>query len=1587
MADNPFNFLEENTGGEPIKGQAPKLDDFSAAFQQLNAESEQQRQLASAPPSFGERLRAPVGPTEFTYAPSQSVDPYRYQKGFENEFFNPLDSTNYQKFADRETFGSALSKGFDSFKHKFGNTFVDYWKGYGRMADALVHMDWDRMKPDEETLATQYYQDQLDMNRNFVFEQPENEDSIFNKRTMSEFIGNAGFALGTFAGLTIEIAADMAVTALSGGAGAVSFGATAARLAGKGAASTVARSGYKFADALTDVAKGFSYGNKSVDELSAAAKVANKIDEAAAIGNATRTAARDAMSETFTIFSNNFFNIAKSKNLTEMGANLLKGTPLLGTAIRSGEKLAAASRAGANTGQLIGVGLQGLRRVAQELNMSGTEASFEAVTSYGDTLDKMVKQYQADNQGAAPNAQEFETMRSLALEASSANYNTNMALLLATNKLQFGNLFNRFIPANKFMTEAVENAMVINSKAGRGLIDTSGFFGSYGVLGKVAKEFGKKEAAWQFSKAFAKDFARFELSEGLQENLQETSAAAWRDYYAGQFNGMETSLEKAFGKGLSEQFTKQGLKTFLMGAFTGSLIRVPTALASKSLEAANRAVINREYAKNPGANPLKRAEAQFKKDLEVQNALFKQAKEGKFKDKVFNFVAQIDAAQEQSEAAAKGLRYEFENGRDNALLAAVASAQRTNSIGVLQRAVADMGKDMSAEEFEKSFGIKLEDTKYNSASEFSQAVAKDIKKYADVIDGLRTKFKSSIADPTRFAAGSRNQYVAMMMRSAQEDAIQVIAMNAIKGDMAANRAKQVAEELLSVPGLSSSADFALRTLTNAITLEAEIKTVYAETKVLQENLQAEGLDPETKAQLKQQLANKLEELKLLKKWEGYWEMRETVIGLDKNDNEVKRARIADVFIGKVIDKKQTITDENGNEVETVDRTYDPTDSEVIETFRQLMNIKNKQAGNATELSEESMRDGFQKIYDYIRLDRDTKDYMRSMDALMNPDNYRRMVERMTDGKFKFNIIVHIQKIMNDVEINADELIDQLGITNEADALSVILGLSSVVINSENYKNLSAIVSNPDASVDMEDYAFKLYDAIVEELAKKEAEIRLKFAPREYNNDITQEDYDEIIATGELESVIKFLIADKLSRGVALSEREGKVYQIHKDAIDKEVVKTKTPVETTTTVDPAQVSTEASPEVIPVVGPDGEIVEQASVTASVSVDARAGIEKRRQEDLKNIAEPREAVKVETYEAENLTDGQTQLVQIRTTKDGKKEIFVQGEGIKEGKLVWISLGDKYSAEVSNDVLLQFVENPRLVKTQNEEEFLQEQKSIFKGSTPREKINAKYDAELSALEQPPTSQVAGADDVTVAVVSDQGEAEIPSNMGPIMTFFGAELPAQETDQQTPFAATGTPETGFDVVDRSNNVVNPEKIPSEQTAVELAESLNTTRADLDFIQNMMGSRLEAGDTQMLAKVHEIFQKSMQLYNKRKGTTFTTLEEYYKTPDGKRLLDANLESVLTGKPVNYKQKPAAVAITPVTQQISLFDTPSSGNVASLTLSSLESLHNKVKEFRQQALQESDIFSKFVETGNVPSAPVTETSILDKLQDITRCFS
>lgn len=1068
------------TATDPVKKGKGTTPNFSADF---NASIDSAIQDIYAVPyqSPLQKALSGNGPKSMGFAPESMTDQYMYQEGFESRYFNPFDTTNYQKWADKETWGSALGKGWDSFGYKFGNTFTDYWKGYGRMAEALFTLDWDKMRPDEATMMDQYYKDQIDMKKNFVFEKPENEDSIFSKRTMSEFIGNAGFALGTFAGLGLEIAADIAITALTGGAGAETFALTAANQAARASARAAAKQGM-FGSAKVfgrEVLEGFGkLGTKSVDDLAHL----NKIREAETIASAGASPLRTAMAQTFESYSTNWLKAAKSKSFAEFGENLLKGTPLIGTGVKYGERVAAAVKGGATAGQITGLTLQGLRRVGQEMNMAATEASFEAVTSYGDTLDKMVKQYKIDNNGAVPTAEEFEKMRSLSMKASASNFNTNMAILLATNKLQFGTLFNKFLPASMIAGEMADQALKVEAKvAGKMLRQqyVKGLTGTYGVLGQVAKDFGKKEALYQFGKAFAKDALAFEVVEGLQENLQETTASGWRDYYAGQMNGAKYTLGEAFGKGAEEQFSKQGLKTFLMGALTGSIIRLPTAVASRSLDAANKAVINRQYQSDPEANPLKKSEKQFKDDIALQNSLYRQAHEGKFSQRMFNFNAQMSAAQNTTNAVATGSKYEFENGKDNALLAAVSSAKRTHSIDMLEKAIAEMGTDMTAEDFEKSFGYKLEDTKYSSAKEFTEQVARDVKKYSKVIDNVTSHVKNKLANPYNYEPKSRGRYITALTRQAQEDAIQFIALNAVKSEMTAERAKSLASEILAIPGMKNSADYAIRTLTNPSAVGNDFGYLRSELMNLENSIKAEGLDEETKKSIQSQIDLKKEEIKLINKWDSYFSKRKDILGVDEEGDAITEDNTF-VFVGKEIEEEEEIINENGETVKTgkKNKVYKIDHTEVLDTFRKLMNIRNKQAGSNEEISEQALLDSFEKIYDFMSLNQDVADYMRSTDMLMNPENYQRTIARILDGKFKSGLIVYYQTLFANAGANLEQkfedMHEQYGIfLSESDKTTLRKRLVESIIQNESYKNLLTLISDVNVGVEQSEYGNSL----------------------------------------------------------------------------------------------------------------------------------------------------------------------------------------------------------------------------------------------------------------------------------------------------------------------------------------------------------------------------------------------------------------------------------------------------------------------------------------------------------------------------------
>ena len=160
---------------------------------------------------------------------------------------------------------------------KFGSAFQENFVGYGRIGSAIMNMDFAQLMPSEDEMMVQYYKDQKDAQKNFVFEKPENEDSLFSKRTVSEFIGSSGFMLGTFGAMSLEIAADILITGLTtptGGEGAASFiptfakiGAGFSRMMGKEAVEVGAK------EAAINIAKNTKFYNQTLKRINSEKKI------------------------------------------------------------------------------------------------------------------------------------------------------------------------------------------------------------------------------------------------------------------------------------------------------------------------------------------------------------------------------------------------------------------------------------------------------------------------------------------------------------------------------------------------------------------------------------------------------------------------------------------------------------------------------------------------------------------------------------------------------------------------------------------------------------------------------------------------------------------------------------------------------------------------------------------------------------------------------------------------------------------------------------------------------------------------------------------------------------------------------------------------------------------------------------------------------------------------------------------------------------------------------------------------------------------------------------------------------------------
>ena len=910
------------------------------------------------------------------------INRYRFQKDFDAFTFNPNNPYNEQNWINKESWGSALRKGFRGMGSRFSNTFVDYWADYGRMVDALFSWDWSKMIKSPEEQYKAYYEDQQEMYKNYVFVPEEKRDAIFGKSGISEFISNAGFSLGTYTGFALELLADAAITIATvpaGGVGAGTFGATlgkfGAKLGMKSAAKATAKSAAKKTTKAGQFFKGM-YQYSHIDDFAKAVSSPN---------NFTR-AQRNMVKDRFAALSFNIGGIAKSKSVGDFFLQVGKGLPYLGEAFRYGERMVKAGKAGYSGATLAGMGVMGLRRMAQEFNMASTEASFEAIQTYGTSLDMILQDYK--NKGYNIDEYDFNKMQELSFESSLKTYNTNLAILGLTNRIQFGTLFNK-MPMHKtwltrnIMGNSLEGIHTVSRKGVSKIYNTSGLFGGTRTLFKIGKDFGWRKAGIESIKLFGKDFLKFDLVEGLQEIMQETTSKAWADYYSNQYYNAEKSIGTAFGDALGSMWSKEGLKIFVHGAMAGGMIKIPTHVMNNILEYTQIKTTDRQYGKKE--NPYRQARKRKQEDIDFLNDLMWT------KDFNSSSISGLANALQNSikmdEAAKNGNDYEWNNAKDNMLIQGIIAANRLGVDYAYIHAVETLGDDITIEEFNKMMGVNLDQTKYSTPKEFTSKIASQLRRYTDTVTKLRNEFSNKI-NPADFDPKSSNYIAAIITAKKQEEAINNIAILELQGERNLERIQKMKDEVSKLSGLETSSYYAFEILTNRERLNSELGEVEGRILTLENTLKAEGLTKDDIIATKKQL-NILKKRKAeLTEWGNYFIK-------DKN-GEYK-------FVGEKIENEGKVY-------------YDPESNRVKEVFRNILNNKNKEEG-FNEINDSVFKEASIKIYDIIRLSEQTRDISEQILSLQDPEKFMALVKRMEEGHLKFLMSGILQESFHTLDIS------------------------------------------------------------------------------------------------------------------------------------------------------------------------------------------------------------------------------------------------------------------------------------------------------------------------------------------------------------------------------------------------------------------------------------------------------------------------------------------------------------------------------------------------------------------------------------------
>ena len=338
-------------------------------------------------------------------------------------------------------------------------------------------------------------------------------------------------------------------------------------------------------------------------------------------------------------------------------------------------------------------------------------------------------QFDEDNNGNLPSTEDLEAFHQIAYDRSMKGFTKNMAIIYGTNKISFGNMFNKLAPSlAKKSVKTFQNAggRIVKSFDGRSAraVYNKGILNIKGSAAEAWKGVKNYKSTLKAIPGFigknAWTYTRANVGEGIQEYFQEViqhaEQTSAKDLYAKYKSGVrgvalsqamdDMSFAENYGEAASHFWSAEGLELFGTGAMMGFIAGPYSKLVGMTGQARSELW---EY-RNKKTRDARKAYMQSQYDIldkkvKQFNDLSLNEKKNLYKYiELMGNQAQYD--EEMKDAIDQGDDKKFYDVKDEALSDYLLSALQLGMLDNFESGLKDM-LNLSEKEFTESFADQL----------------------------------------------------------------------------------------------------------------------------------------------------------------------------------------------------------------------------------------------------------------------------------------------------------------------------------------------------------------------------------------------------------------------------------------------------------------------------------------------------------------------------------------------------------------------------------------------------------------------------------------------------------------------------------------------------------------------------------------------------------------------------------------------------------------------------------------------------------------------------------------------------------------